>query len=54
MLLYSSTKQEMSYDIAVSIRFLDLFRTLAKQPHTERSLLPDVIFNNYENWLNQV
>lgn len=47
-----NSKQEMTYDLAVAIRFLDVFQRLSKQPVLRRTPLPDVIFNNYENWLN--
>lgn len=45
----------MTYEVAVTIRFLDLFQSLSHQevPSTGTQL-PDVIFNNCENWLNNL
>lgn len=51
----TSAKQEMTYELAVAIRFLDMFQTLTKRPALRpRTTLPDLIFNNYEHWLNNI
>lgn len=50
-----STKQEMTYEVAVAVRFLDIFQSISHQEVPSRgSQLPDVIFNNCENWLNNL
>lgn len=53
-LILFSPKQEMTYDLAVSIKFLKIFQSVTKYSPTGNNRLPDVIFNNCENWFNNL
>lgn len=47
----ASLKTEMTLDLAVAIRFLEIFLTFTKHPQCLQKFIPDAVFNNYENWL---